>query len=1127
MRKRNKLYTANKYNQPLFMQDLQKEEHNLFDGGGPLLSNMASIGSQAQSYYPNWQQLWQQQQGNLANSKVGQNMGMSGTGSHPYLTSTPPNISSSQLNNSLNTNNLGTTPKLTPAPSIENPNKGTGKNVDAAQQSGFGGWQAAIATAGSAAADNIPIEGTRSGLFDAADPVYWMADGRESAVGNGLSDAGVATFKAGVQSGNPWVMLAGAGLKVSGGLVNAAWGIKTDKKRLNLINSGIDTLKGYKSDATDFDDVVGPSSIVNNTQDIYEGGWFSKGKAARKNAELTEDVRNVEAAAQRSLQNNVTNISATQMDDLKANYAAFGGPLGNSSGAIDYSFISDYLTNKRRITSIKDKVSASAFSSPTFALGGVMQTNGGDFSDGLTMINAGGSHEENPYEGVQMGISKENGQPNLVEEGETVFDDYVFSKRIKLDERAKKKFHVGKNSDVTYADMSKRLEKESAERPNDPVSLASLKKQMYKLADEQERQKEEQQKEEMQDAFAQLPPEQQQAIMQQLAMEEQQAAETQQEEAAMQQEQQAPNQNLSAEQQQILAQQQAQGQQGAEEQMLQEQPQAEEIQMAACGGKLNKFDKGGDMKRNLYRTLRLATDKDFDNWRKKYSLDEITDWENILENEAFMDALKKSSPALRHALSDKYDFGVFKPTTDGKLTFDFKHGGWGLEDYGAWEGSTDEAWQEALKGVKQADGTILKVAPGMGSEEIGKILSQTNAYKRGTDWLKADEKNRLAYLQAIANSDDAPDAAREYAKKYVDANGWLKDAKTDYQTIFEDPNGTGVRNTHPGTYWKTPKEVLRGKTVKNFEVDNAGNVYEIYNDVPKDWTPVDNYSWQNEEGDLTYNYYKRPAVKAEEKGKDDDTEIVPVHKSTWQRGIGAMGPGLALAMMKSGFGAPDYSRMEAAKDMASEAPVLAHYKPVGNYLTYKPMDIWYEQNRLNANSRATDRAITNNGSPLGTKIAGLLANGYNNQIASGDLFRKALEYNDAQRQKVEEFNRATNMYNADAFTKTSATNAGIINDHRKFKTQLALDVAKERLNTDASWYSNMYKNLDGMFKGIADIGKENAQHNMIADMAADNLFGTITDRQNIGNGYIVRKLKRKGNTSAKGGKINRKKGLTY
>ena len=46
---------------------------------------------------------------------------------------------------------------------------------------------------------------------------------------------------------------------------------------------------------------------------------------------------------------------------------------------------------------------------------------------------------------------------------------------------------------------------------------------------------------------------------------------------------------------------------------------------------------------------------------------------------------------------------------------------------------------------------------------------------------------------------------------------------------------------------------------------------------------------------------------------------------------------------------------------------------------------------------------------------------------------------------------------------------------------------------------------------------------MIADMAADGLFGTMSDKQNIGKTYVREKKK-----AACGGKINRKKkGLTF
>ena len=50
----------------------------------------------------------------------------------------------------------------------------------------------------------------------------------------------------------------------------------------------------------------------------------------------------------------------------------------------------------------------------------------------LTEFNEGGSHEDSPIGGVPQGINKSNGQPNLVEQGETKFKDYIFSDRLKM-----------------------------------------------------------------------------------------------------------------------------------------------------------------------------------------------------------------------------------------------------------------------------------------------------------------------------------------------------------------------------------------------------------------------------------------------------------------------------------------------------------------------------------------------------------------------------------------------------------------------------------------------------------------------------------------------------------------------
>lgn len=116
------------------------------------------------------------------------------------------------------------------------------------------------------------------------------------------------------------------------------------------------------------------------------------------------------------------------------------------------------------------------------AFGGWLGTQGGDFSNGITIVGNGGTHEENPFEGVQMGVDQE-GNPNLVEEGEVVFNDYVFSNRTKLPKRVKKELRL---NGKTFADGAKQVQKISAERPNDPISNRTVNIGMAKLAEAQE-----------------------------------------------------------------------------------------------------------------------------------------------------------------------------------------------------------------------------------------------------------------------------------------------------------------------------------------------------------------------------------------------------------------------------------------------------------------------------------------------------------------------------------------------------------------------------------------------------------------------------------------------------------------
>lgn len=105
------------------------------------------------------------------------------------------------------------------------------------------------------------------------------------------------------------------------------------------------------------------------------------------------------------------------------------------------------------------------------AFGGSLQTHGGDWSNGLTWFNNGGSHEENPYDGIPQGIAPD-GKPNLVEEGEVKYNDYIFSDRLTVPEDIQNKYKVKDNT--TFAKAVKKLSKESEERPNDPISQNGL-----------------------------------------------------------------------------------------------------------------------------------------------------------------------------------------------------------------------------------------------------------------------------------------------------------------------------------------------------------------------------------------------------------------------------------------------------------------------------------------------------------------------------------------------------------------------------------------------------------------------------------------------------------------------------
>lgn len=283
------------------------------------------------------------------------------------------------------------------------------------------------------------------GLGESIGAIGGLAGG---AIGKALNNKGLESTAGGIFDTigsigsaipGPLGAIIGGGAKIIGGAVNAAFGTKEDKQLLNAANQGTNYLNSFVSDASSFDAIQGPRA-QEAIGDVYTGGWFTKGKAARKNEALLEQRQLAQNFADRSVENNVSNLTSEQMNNMLANYAAFGG---------------------------------------------VLSTNGADWKNGITIINSGGTHESNPFEGVPMGIAPD-GKPNLVEEGEVIYNDYVFSNRLKVPKKVREMYKLKGGDEMTFAEAAKKAQKESEERPNDPISKRGLEDIMNKLMMEQE-----------------------------------------------------------------------------------------------------------------------------------------------------------------------------------------------------------------------------------------------------------------------------------------------------------------------------------------------------------------------------------------------------------------------------------------------------------------------------------------------------------------------------------------------------------------------------------------------------------------------------------------------------------------
>ena len=230
--------------------------------------------------------------------------------------------------------------------------------------------------------------------------------------------------------------------------------------------------------------------------------------------------------------------------------------------------------------------------------------------------------------------------------------------------------------------------------------------------------------------------------------------------------------------------------------------------------------------------------------------------------------------------------------------------------------------------------------------------------------------------------------------------------------------------------------------------------------------------------------------------KTNDTK--PNNNFTWLRYAPAVGAGLGVLTDAFGWtNKPDYDNADLV-GKAVDNLTNVEFTPIGNYLTYRPLDRNYYINKLNAQAGATRRAIVNqSGGNRATALASLLAADYNAQNSLGDLARQAEEYNFNQRKEVEAFNRGTNQFNSEMALKAALANK----ENEKTRLQARITQAQLRDQADTRSFTGRSANLTNLFDSLGDIGREEFSRNMIQTNPA--LYYSIDRNGNITykNGY--------------------------
>ena len=708
------------------------------------------------------------------------------------------------------------------------------------------------------------------------------------------------------------------------------------------------------------------------------------------------------------------------------------------------------------------------------AFGGNIFEGGGNFSNGVVTFNSGGTHEQNPDGGIPQGVGA-NGKPNLVEEGEVKYNDYIYSNRLKPDDNLLKEVGLPtKYAGKPFGEIADILSEESKERPNDPISKKGLDSNMDKLKQAQE--------------ILKLKKKQR----------ERNAAEV----AAIK-----SGQAVNADPQQGKltdpnAPQSDPSQQGQQEQPDPNQPQGGQVpQQMARGGKLSGGANPQGIEPDMGQIMQQITGWLQQGMSPQQIVRQLVTAGISAQQAAHLvqQAATQSKNQSPSGAGTQQQQGLQVPDNSTQMAF----GGNMFPDGGQPQQGGQQQMEQVIQAVTQM------IQKGMSPQQIIQEL-----VKMGIPQQAATELVQKVEQQAQGQGQQAQQGDPQQAQQQIAQQQGLQVPQQGQPMSFGgnlfarggnifsgefgssiDFGGIAQQQGAPFVQQQNPDLILNAMSPTGAK----GTQYVAQQ------TGLGNYVAGHDA------FMKTPSLNT----YGQQNTSIPTNKGLTPdllRYAPAIGSGLMAASDALGLSnKADYTGADAMAGLKVQG------QKISNYLAYNPFDRDYYQNKLNANAGATRQSLANasNGNRA-TYAAGLLGADANYNNGLGDLAVKGEQYNQEQRQKVEEFNRGTNQFNAQQSNWEQGINTDL----------MAKSIAMRMQAKDSSAQARS-ANLNNFLNNTGNVGKEQASMNMINSNPALG-YGI---NPNLDVYYKARKdaedaAKAKANKKSNGGNLS-KKGIEY